>query len=258
MSKSNGKKDPAMLFYGTDFYDDEVVKLMSLEQEAVYMRLLWHAWREGSIPDGREELAAIVGVTPQRFAKLWPLIGRKWVTGEADRLVNRRLEHEREVRRERSRKLSEAAAEGNAKRWGGDRNGFATRSPGDGTPAIASRSLPHSLPLSECVSEGAAAPESPEPQIAGGSPPDPPAGSAELREALLDFGVFRLAPRRLEGLVSKLAADRWTVDDLREVAATIRGKSEEQRSARLAALLADDERRTSLGDDMARRKSRGA
>ena len=33
-------KLPWMPFYGSDFYHDEAVCLMSLEEEAVYMRLL--------------------------------------------------------------------------------------------------------------------------------------------------------------------------------------------------------------------------
>lgn len=119
-------KDPAMLFFGRDFYEDETVKLMSLEQEAVYLRLLWHAWREGSIPAAVDELAAIVRLPVKRFEKLWVRIAVKWqaVPLSDRRLVNKRQEHERQVRLERSKKLSEAGLNGNAARWG-------LRSPGD-------------------------------------------------------------------------------------------------------------------------------
>lgn len=52
---------PWLPFYGTDFYEDEAVRLLSLEEEAVYLRLLWHQWREGSLPAGEAELCKISG-----------------------------------------------------------------------------------------------------------------------------------------------------------------------------------------------------
>lgn len=148
---SDGKKNPAMLLYGEDFYSDEAVRLMSLEQEAIYMRLLWHAWREGSIPAGVEDLAALVDVPVKRFKKLWPLIAKKWVPahGEAGRLVNKRQEQERKRLAERARRLSENGRNGNEKRWGkespGDRQGVARNSPGDRT-TVANSSLPSPSP----------------------------------------------------------------------------------------------------------------
>ena len=44
-------KLPWFPFYGRDFYLDEKVRLLSLRQEAMYLRLLWHQWEEGSIPE---------------------------------------------------------------------------------------------------------------------------------------------------------------------------------------------------------------
>ena len=44
-------KLPWFPFYGRDFYLDEKVRLLSLRQEAMYLRLLWHQWEEGSIPN---------------------------------------------------------------------------------------------------------------------------------------------------------------------------------------------------------------
>ena len=43
-------KLPWFPFYGRDFYLDEKVRLLSLRQEAIYLRLLWLQWEEGSIP----------------------------------------------------------------------------------------------------------------------------------------------------------------------------------------------------------------
>ena len=120
------EKDPAMLFFGRDFYEDEAVKLMSLEQEAVYMRLLWHAWREGSLPSGIPALAAVAGVEAKRFARIWTGIEAKWKpNGDGTRLVNARQERERTHRAETRKRQSEGGRIGNAKRWG-------NRSPTDG------------------------------------------------------------------------------------------------------------------------------
>jgi uncharacterized protein YdaU (DUF1376 family) len=117
-----------MLFFGRDFYEDEAVRLMSLEQEAIYMRLLWHAWREGSIPASVEGLAAIVNVPLRRFAKLWPGVAVKWhQTEDGSRLINRRQERERLQRAETKQRQSEGGRIGNAKRWG-------DRSPTDTAP----------------------------------------------------------------------------------------------------------------------------
>lgn len=44
-------KLPWLPFYGRDFYLDEKVRLLSLRQEAIYLRLLWLQWEEGSIPE---------------------------------------------------------------------------------------------------------------------------------------------------------------------------------------------------------------
>ncbi len=54
-------KLPFMPFYGQDFYADEAVQLMDVCEQGAYIRLLWHQWREGSIPTDPNALAKIVG-----------------------------------------------------------------------------------------------------------------------------------------------------------------------------------------------------
>lgn len=127
-----------MPWYGFDFYADEAVKLMSWEQKGVYLFLLWHAWHEGSIPSDHAELAELLGMRRSVFNRLWPRIAVKWHASSPGRLTNNRLEHERKRLEDRAKKLSEAGQNGNARRWGGDRQ---TSSPGDPN-AIASLSLP--------------------------------------------------------------------------------------------------------------------
>lgn len=104
-------KDPWMPFYGTDFFEDPPVQAMTWEQRALYLRLLWVAWREGSIPADERGLAALVSMSPARFRKVWPAIAVKW-RAESGRLVNDRLERVRGDRQERAERLAAISAKG--------------------------------------------------------------------------------------------------------------------------------------------------
>lgn len=96
------RKDQAVLIWGGDFYDDEHVLQMNLEQQGAYWRLLWLSWRNRGLPHAESEIAAMLGVTPRRFAtKLWPGIRACWTEHEG-RWVQKRQEQER-ARREESR-----------------------------------------------------------------------------------------------------------------------------------------------------------
>jgi hypothetical protein len=101
-------KSPAMPWYGKDFYDDEHVKLMSLEQEGAYQRLLWHAWSHGSIPADVESLAKLFGVPKARAVKLWPGIAPCWTEVDG-RLRQKRLDRVRGDQREHSEEMRRLA-----------------------------------------------------------------------------------------------------------------------------------------------------
>lgn len=78
-------KLPFMPFYGGDFYQDESVALMSYEEQGIYQRLLWHQWREGSVPGGVAELASLLHTeVPERVLACFPL--------KRDRRQNPKLE----------------------------------------------------------------------------------------------------------------------------------------------------------------------
>ena len=69
-----GDKLPWMPFYGTDFYNDEAVRLLTLEEEALYIRLLWWQWREGSLPGDWADCQRLAGESlGDRLAKLFPV-----------------------------------------------------------------------------------------------------------------------------------------------------------------------------------------
>jgi uncharacterized protein YdaU (DUF1376 family) len=109
-------KSPAMPFYGRDFYDDEHVKLMSLDQEGAYVRLLWHAWSHGSIPAEIGSLAKLWNVSAARAAKVWSGIAPCWVAIDGDRLAQKRLEA---IRSEHGAHAEEMRALA-LRRWGKD------------------------------------------------------------------------------------------------------------------------------------------
>jgi len=99
-----GDKLPWMPFYGTDFYNDEAVRLLTLEEEALYIRLLWWQWREGSLPGDWADCQRLAGESlGDRLAKLFP------VTRSADgRRRNPRLEIVRQEQLAHQKKRSRA------------------------------------------------------------------------------------------------------------------------------------------------------
>jgi uncharacterized protein YdaU (DUF1376 family) len=111
---------PWMPFFGRDFYADENVMLMTLEQEGAYMRLLWHCWQEGSLPNEQKRLAAIADrCEVQRFTEtIWPAVAPCFTKRPDGRLIQKRVEQERAIKDEIREKRSEAGKLGNAKRWG--------------------------------------------------------------------------------------------------------------------------------------------
>lgn len=113
--------------YPKDFHDDEVVKLMGLQEIGLYNILLDHAWTNGSIPENHEELAKIARVSKATIDKLWPLVGRKFSAAEEPepgRLVNARQERERLAASERSLK-NKRPGNANASKSERDKNAIA-------------------------------------------------------------------------------------------------------------------------------------
>lgn len=75
-----------MPFYGADFYEDEVVGLMTPAEECAYLRLLWRQWREGSLPREPADLETLARLPlSERVLSRLPI-------GEDGRRRNSRLE----------------------------------------------------------------------------------------------------------------------------------------------------------------------
>jgi uncharacterized protein YdaU (DUF1376 family) len=99
---------PWFPFYVDDFLGDEVVKLADNRTIGVYIRLLCHQWREGSLPTGPTLLAQIAHERPQDFSRIWKRLAAKFEKHD-NRLVNRRLDDEKEKTLRRSRLSGEAS-----------------------------------------------------------------------------------------------------------------------------------------------------
>lgn len=113
-------KAPAYQWYARDFAADELVQLMTLEEEGAYRRLLDHQWLHGSIPADVAQIARICKNMPvRRMQKLWAAIGPCFVPAADDpsRLQNRRLERERAKSQEYRDKQTEKGKHGAEVRW---------------------------------------------------------------------------------------------------------------------------------------------
>lgn len=151
-------RKPWFPFYVDDFWQDEAVQAMTLEEVGFYLRLLCLQWREGSIPSDLEKLGRICHLDSQAMARLWPAVSHCYTNAQGDRsrLVNRRLFTIQEQQTAVHRKLSEQGKAGARKRWGSD-------GPANG-PA-----LPRHRPLDGIV-------ESESETTTTTTPPSPPTG----------------------------------------------------------------------------------
>ncbi|HEX8522937.1 MAG TPA: DUF1376 domain-containing protein [Tepidisphaeraceae bacterium] len=110
---------PAFQFYVSDFLSDENVMLMGPAERGVYITLLCFCWQEGSIPSDLKKLARLCGIDSQGIAELWPGVQPCFVKANdsADRLINLRLEEERQKQAEYRQKMSDAGKAGAKARY---------------------------------------------------------------------------------------------------------------------------------------------
>lgn len=97
-------KDPAFLFYSKDWIEGTAEYMP--EEKGVYIDLLCFQHQRGGIPNDIERLAKMVGLSIERFQKIWDVISNHFEpNGEpnGDRLVNRKLNEVMTERSERSK-----------------------------------------------------------------------------------------------------------------------------------------------------------
>ena len=117
------KKLPFMPFFGVDFYESERVRLMTYAEHGIYLSLLWHQWREGSLPQFQGDLERLLRredePIPEAVLECFPV-------GEDGRRRNAKLEEIRKGQLDKiealSQKRSEAGKRGAEARWQKDGN----------------------------------------------------------------------------------------------------------------------------------------
>jgi uncharacterized protein YdaU (DUF1376 family) len=112
LASSKSTRSPAFQFYPKDFLSSSKVGRMSLTEVGTYILLLSHAWLDGGLPTDTRELAKIVHMNPQRFARMWSGALSECFVERSGRLVNDRLEIEHRKQLEFRRRQSDHGKKG--------------------------------------------------------------------------------------------------------------------------------------------------
>lgn len=110
---------PAFQFYPKDFLTSSKVLAMSIAEVGAYIKLLCLCWLDGSIPAQMPALSKLVGVSVKTMTAMWPALDGCFILRADGRLINRRLDRERQKQADFRKQQKERAA----KRW--DKSGNA-------------------------------------------------------------------------------------------------------------------------------------
>jgi len=110
-------RPPAFQFYPSDFLSDENVMLMSNQAVGCYIKLLCINWKQGSVPSDIETLALLCGEDGSTMARLWLSLKPCFKANENGRLINPRLEQERQKQINFRKERSKSGKKGAVKLW---------------------------------------------------------------------------------------------------------------------------------------------
>ena len=100
-------------FYVKDWLASRSVKRMTLAQRGAYLELLCAQWLDGSLPDDKDELRAILAVSEPEFSKVWTRVEPMFPVCSDGQRRNEKLSELREKALEKSEKASASVS----KRW---------------------------------------------------------------------------------------------------------------------------------------------
>jgi uncharacterized protein YdaU (DUF1376 family) len=147
-------KYPYLPFYGDDFYSDSKVENMNLEQEAIYVRMLWAAWKQdiaGSLPSDEKVLVKILRITKAQWLRNKDMVLAPFYFADDGRWHQKRSESECSKAANRS----EVARKKAEKRWHrSDAGALQAQHKPSICPAYARASGSSSLSLEEKEEEG--------------------------------------------------------------------------------------------------------
>lgn len=130
---------PAFQFYPSDFLSDKNTMVMSATEIGAYTLLMCVCWREGSLPNDVEELAAIARMDIEGFRESWNRrIERCFRQNGAGEWVHPRLEKEREKQSTYQEEQSKRGKLGAKRRWQQAKNGENDGENGGAIPAPSS------------------------------------------------------------------------------------------------------------------------
>jgi len=118
-------KRPAFQFYPKDYLADELVALMTLEQEGAYVHLLSYCWLEGSIPADSSLLARLCRVPEADMERIWVGV-EKCFRRSGERYTHPRLDLERQKQDAYCKAKSDAGKAGAKAKHEKDNSGSAT------------------------------------------------------------------------------------------------------------------------------------
>lgn len=105
-------KSPAFPLYVSDFLQG--TRFFTTEEKGAYLLLLLEQWDNGFVDFDEKKLKKISGISVKKLQKIL----EKFEVFEGKKLINRRLEEERNKQKKRREELSSSGIKGNEVRWG--------------------------------------------------------------------------------------------------------------------------------------------
>jgi len=93
---------------------DSDMVLLTASEFGCYMRLKFHYWLQGELPNGSLSLSKLAGCSVGQFQDVWPKVGQQFVVDEEGNLTCPALDEARAKAKKASERMSEVAR----KRWG--------------------------------------------------------------------------------------------------------------------------------------------
>jgi hypothetical protein len=230
---------PSYQWYPRQYFTDEKVLFMSLEERGAYRELLDRCHIEGSIPDDPAKLAVMLRIDAEHAARIWEHVRQCFepVPGAPGRMQNAHMLRIREKAEEWRSKRSEQASKAANARWNKQRgDGIESpasppakpnaarrqRSSKPASDSTASARAEHDADAScgsnarasdaKCVSSGLVCSDTPPPTPPSGGAPAAPAGGggdppdSEIEQELRERGVVAVDPAAAE--VERLGGTR--------------------------------------------------
>lgn len=129
---------PAFQLYVKEWRSSRNVMRMSFAERGMYLEMLLEQWESMSLPDSPSSIADIIGGKVGDWTKAWPTLMRCFVSLGDGRIVNLRLEKERDKQHGNKRRQSDRGKAGAESRWHKHASSMAQAS-----PSIASDMLKH-------------------------------------------------------------------------------------------------------------------